>query len=125
MNEIYLEQFNFVGEGWCRSDCNSPKGCKIHQFKKNETNPEECKKICLDEPGCTAYATTTRNVCKLYGFIHSAEITGTTSGWTQRYYGSDFIPSKTVTLVKKDNDGNASCHRRAKVADLIQGVIAF
>ena len=127
MNEIYLEQFDFIGEGWCRSDCNNPKGCKLHQFKKEETNPEECKKFCLDEPGCTAYSISTLNSCKLYGFIHSGEITGIRSKW-KSFPSSHFIPSKTMTLVKDEHEGtigNASCYRRTKVADLIQGIRAL
>ena len=91
------------------------------------TNPVECKKICLDEPGCTAYSISTLNSCKVYGFIHSAEITGTTSGW-KPLRSSHFIPSKTVTLVKEEHEetiGNASCYRRTKVADLTQGITTF
>ena len=116
---MILEQFAHVGEGWCRADCSNQRGCQLHKFKKGATNHEECKKICLGEPGCTGYSTTTNNQCLVYGFIHSDKITGTSSGWTPGY-NSYFIPSKTIT-----DPGIADCYRRTKVADLILGITAF
>ena len=84
------EEFEFVGDGWCRSKCyENGHDCRINAYYKKDSNFDECKAACENESACTGFdiANSTfsvLNFCIVYGNISSVNVAkwANYSNWT-------------------------------------------
>ena len=107
-------KFHFIGNGWCRTDGASwtkSNDGRINGYRRDESNPVECRGHCLSETLCTGYAISTQahgiapNRCYIYGNLSKSG----SSEWTEH-------PQlhKTEHFVPMNSSGNseAKCFRR-------------
>ena len=116
------EEYTYVGNGWCRPDgCEvTDQACRISGYFKDESNSNECKLKCSNEPSCTGYAISKEphsyaNRCYVYGHL---SFTDSFSEWNS-FPQHHFIPSNTAT----NGDNNVGCFLRNEIPDTIQGYL--
>ena len=83
LNLICLElngEFEFIGHGWCRSKCYADgRYCPINRYYKKDSNFNECKSACENEPACTGFDISNGTIfgttyCFVYGNISSVNV---------------------------------------------------
>ena len=94
-----------MGSGWCRSDVCDESPCKVNGYYKDESNPDECRRLCLKESSCTGYAISTPqfdvapNRCFIHGNIAPTDNFSTNGKWNiQSQY---LVPTTTDGGVKR------------------------
>ena len=100
---ILISDFHYIGKGWCISDA----GNNVNGYYKDESNVDECRTTCSQEPACTGYAISTQqdrdpNRCYVYGNISSPD---PISKWNFQQ-GTHFVPAKS------SNGNNRYCWQR-------------
>jgi len=107
--------FNLIGAGWCRpGGCDlNDNACGVNGYYKDESNSDECRAACLQEPSCTGYAISTPlhwfpNRCFVHGNILSTE---TVSGW-KVLQKQHFVPTRSTGA------SNSHCWQRRGEYDI-------